>query len=205
MTEIKPRGHEFTFDISNTQEYVEQPQIEQYDPLTQFNEEKTILNLTARSFILRGIDNEQVAKDLLEGVPDIQPGSIPLPNTEAVNKLEATLLDLFEALNYGLDPTSPFFTTIVRPRESIHQHSHNVHQPGAMAFAYYAQLPQNCGDISYGFNNFTVGSQIRPTVGELLIFPSWIQHRTERNLSNLDRVSVSGNLLQGCDCDLNTD
>jgi len=86
---------------------------------------------------------------------------------------------------------------------------HN-HPRSALSGVYYVQTPENCGDLffrdpreapamveppmrertSWTFQKVTY----KPQVGRLLIFPSWLMHGVEPNLSDQTRVCVSFNV-----------
>ena len=93
------------------------------------------------------------------------------------------------------------------------QHSH----PGChWAGVYYVQCPPKCGSLLLKIgetreaypqpiykkqghelqqHQFTSVS-VQPKEGQMIMFPSWVQHEVEPNLSDEDRISISFNLLQ---------
>ena len=93
------------------------------------------------------------------------------------------------------------------------QHTH----PGChWAGVYYVQCPPKCGSLVFKIgeprqsypqpiykkqshelqqHQFTT-LRIQPEEGQVVMFPSWLQHEVEPNLSDEDRISISFNLAQ---------
>ncbi len=88
---------------------------------------------------------------------------------------------------------------------SRHQHSNST-----ISAAYYVRAPENCGDIvfydprpapvfcypaavSSNLLNAQVNS-ITPKEGALILFPSYIDHSVNENLSNDERIVISFNV-----------
>ena len=93
----------------------------------------------------------------------------------------------------------------------------HFHMRSTLAGTYYVKTPKNCGDIVFEHpsqvmeqtwndcdwntvnrikykkrNNINSKTfRVSPIAGQLLIFPSWLQHSVEPNLSNNDRISIS--------------
>ena len=74
------------------------------------------------------------------------------------------------------------------PKELITEHEekkdeHNNEGPGAICFQYGEQLP------------FSISRYWRmPDEGMLVVFPAWIQHYVHSFTSDVERISVSGNI-----------
>lgn len=60
---------------------------------------------------------------------------------------------------------------------------HNNLGPGMIEFDYGADLPFNISSFSY-----------LPDVGDLFIFPAWLKHHVFAFKSDVERISVSGNI-----------
>ena len=90
----------------------------------------------------------------------------------------------------------------------------HIHGESDWSFCYYVSVPQNSGNIVFSdprltrvsrprdsflknFNNdFQHGTYgVSPSDGELIIFPSYLEHSVENNESNEPRISVSGNII----------
>ena len=88
---------------------------------------------------------------------------------------------------------------------SKHQHSNST-----ISAAYYVRAPENCGDIvfydprpapvfyyptavSSNLLNAQVNS-ITPKEGALILFPSYVEHSVNENLSNEERIVISFNI-----------
>lgn len=87
----------------------------------------------------------------------------------------------------------------------------HIHQDSIFSGAYYVSTDGLDGDIHFihpakthqyhikedtvdKFTNFTSSSyRTKPAVGKLVLFPSWLEHYVEPNVSNHDRISISFN------------
>lgn len=85
------------------------------------------------------------------------------------------------------------------------QHSHFCTRDN-FSYCYYHKKPENSGDIvfvsgSVDYNEFypypIVDHKYKPEVseGEILIFPSWLNHLVTPNKTEKSRVTISGNIL----------
>lgn len=88
----------------------------------------------------------------------------------------------------------------------------NVHNhPNSMlSGVYYVKVEGDCGDLSlfdprkqawimqpdFSERNFTNAPVqfIPPEAGKLIVFPSWLEHGVNQNLSDADRISLSFNI-----------
>lgn len=93
---------------------------------------------------------------------------------------------------------------------NVNQKSHynvsHVHPDSILSGVYYVNAPENCGNIVFDQPSekkffltqisHTLGNNIwqEPVDGKLIIFPSWLEHRVESNLSDFDRISISFNV-----------
>lgn len=96
-----------------------------------------------------------------------------------------------------------------------HKNSNREHKHLGCVFsgAYYIKVPKNSGNIVFinpnvdimdyawhrslfdNYNKFNSGLwNILPSVGELILFPSFLKHYVEPNLSKEERVSISFNI-----------
>ena len=95
-----------------------------------------------------------------------------------------------------------------------HQYSYNaphIHPDSYMSGVYYVKVPEYSGDLvlkhpsnlqpiftprdvlkSYNEQNCSKWN-ISPQAGQLVIFPSWIEHEVTQNLSGEDRISFAFN------------
>ena len=87
--------------------------------------------------------------------------------------------------------------------------SHN-HPNAYLSSAYYVKHPEKSGDIKFfdpkdqktirfpiikKYGELSAAEvQISPKEGDLLIFPSYLMHAVNRNLSNDDRIVISFNI-----------
>lgn len=88
---------------------------------------------------------------------------------------------------------------------SVHDHPNSL-----LSGVYYVKSPQDCGGLSFRdprvgahrllppyleFNSWTMPSVTYKFVeGTMIIFPSWLMHGVEPNLSDEERVSISFNI-----------
>ena len=98
-------------------------------------------------------------------------------------------------------------------RDYNHTHAH----PGALfSGVYYVKTPDNCGNIIFDhpaqdvmnhtynatnlkeYNQYnSITSWVEAKENLLYVFPGWLKHRVEPNLSNEKRISISFNITQG--------
>jgi hypothetical protein len=73
-------------------------------------------------------------------------------------------------------------------------HDHKEERDG-VSFVYYVTYPEDSGNLVFEFDVLgkRVFRSIRPKVGELILFPTYIPHFTTRNVSDEIRISISGN------------
>lgn len=63
------------------------------------------------------------------------------------------------------------------------------HWPCIFAFAYYVKMPEKPAPIIFPTANY----KYNPKVGDLVLFPGWIQHEVDR--VDGERIMISGNLI----------
>jgi len=131
------------------------------------------------------------------------------PFRELVN---GAIAECAKALGYDQVPIRPANCWAnINPKYA----SNKIHDHANCLFSgvYYLKAPQNCGTVMFydprdartfykpSVQNFTaytadaVAHAAEP--GLLLIFPSWLKHGVEPNLSDDDRISVSFNYVFG--------
>tara|TARA_R110000782_G_C14719680_1_gene404036 strand:+ start:422 stop:949 length:528 start_codon:yes stop_codon:yes gene_type:complete len=83
---------------------------------------------------------------------------------------------------------------ILEPNQSTMYHDHKEERDG-VSFVYYVTYPEDSGNLVFEFDVLgkRVFRSIRPKVGELILFPTYIPHFTTRNVSDEIRISISGN------------
>ena len=74
-------------------------------------------------------------------------------------------------------------TYVLFNRNIYDPYVHNNLGPGMIEFDYGADLPFNISSFSY-----------LPDVGDLFIFPAWLKHHVFAFKSDVERISVSGNI-----------
>jgi uncharacterized protein (TIGR02466 family) len=91
----------------------------------------------------------------------------------------------------------------------------HVHPECVFAGVYYVAVPENSGGISFKhpavaqqyhvfpevieeYNSYSASSwAVDPEPGKLVIFPAWLEHYVEPNLSNSERISIAFNIHVG--------
>lgn len=104
--------------------------------------------------------------------------------------------------NFGLDAEiKDSWLNVNNPGGFNYEHNH----AGIISGCFYVHVPENSGDIV--FHNPAVRSECVPVVerynerymyvtpesGDLLIFPPWLTHHVEPNMSQQNRITVSFN------------
>lgn len=102
-----------------------------------------------------------------------------------------------------------FWYTIYDTGKNVEEH---FHPNCIISGVYYLKCPENCGDIvfldsTYNYKNYCVNIsplktftyprnfKVTPEEGMILLFPSWLTHKTEHNQSNEDRIMFAFNLV----------
>ena len=93
---------------------------------------------------------------------------------------------------------------ILEPGQSTMYHEHDLtgiqrsrgHIDG-ISFAYYVTYPENSGELVFCVETLKrrVMLPVKPSVGNLVLFPTYVPHLTLRNRSKETRISVSGNFF----------
>ena len=93
---------------------------------------------------------------------------------------------------------------ILEPGQSTMYHEHDLtdiqrtrgHIDG-ISFAYYVTYPENSGELVFCVETLKrrIMLPVKPSVGNLVLFPTYVPHLTLRNRSKETRISVSGNFF----------
>ena len=123
------------------------------------------------------------------------------------NKINKALNDMgWDLANQSVKIKSVW--AIINEKDAWNQKHH--HSNSDLSAAYYVSAHDNCGDIVFydprpapvhnhpiskspNYLNATVNS-IKPEPGRLVLFPSYLEHSVNPNLSNKKRVVISFNL-----------
>ena len=157
-----------------------------------------ILSLGHNIIQLQGIDNRQLAEDIIENKHislDHNYEETVLPDTVESKKLRNMVHDEIIKINKYFKPFD-WWAHILEPGQSTMYHSHEIHgYRDGIAWCYYVKYPENSGDIvlSVDVLKKKLMLPIRPVVGNLLLFPTHVPHLVRRNVSEVTRISVSGN------------
>lgn len=136
------------------------------------------------------------------------------------DQIKSNAVDVFQRASYdtGFAPVIDNMWANINPRHGYNR-SHS-HPDTLWSGVYYVQAPEGCGRISFcdprsqaqvftpvfGEISNTDSSSwsevyYEPVAGRLILFPGWLVHEVEPNLSTLDgeagnRISVSFNIYQ---------
>jgi uncharacterized protein (TIGR02466 family) len=126
-----------------------------------------------------------------------------------IGLIERLAVDVFADFGFShLPKVTGFWANIFEENDYTEAHNHPA---SMMSAVYWSKVPTNSGDLllhNRAENNFiqmTWGGwqdnkytstrvKIPAVPGSLIIFPSWLTHSVERNLSKEDRVSLGFNL-----------
>ena len=182
---------------------------------------KPIISIGHSIIEMNGIYNEQLSKDILDcenlrlsdDPNDTRYEDTELPNTESMRHLISKIdNEIFKINPYFKRHQS--WAHILRPGESTMYHEHGLaHRQKMIALAhdkpelrslgnldgisyvYYVTYPENSGDLVFELSAVQrrISQNIKPVVGNLVLFPTYIPHYTKRNTSKEIRISISGN------------
>ena len=111
------------------------------------------------------------------------------------------LCKLIQDIFYSILPNPSRFINGMWVNISSPTHFNAPHSHGVDEYPYnlysgviYLKVPQNSGDIVFTNPlNQNLAHNITPSNGEIIFFPSSIQHYVEPNLSQEDRISIAFN------------
>ena len=93
---------------------------------------------------------------------------------------------------YGFEKNE-FWFNIAKPRESTELHNHKV--KSSISGVFYLKVPKDSGNII-----FTRGKkhklEIQSKPGNIILFPSFLNHYVPENRSSFDRISLSFNCFR---------
>jgi uncharacterized protein (TIGR02466 family) len=130
-------------------------------------------------------------------------------------KLIDIINDKFQMLGSNLEFNNPDRITIdnfwININKKTNANKLHDHPKSIIVAVYYVKVPDNSGNIilrtpvvSYDkyikpenigrYNTFNSSTYTyTPKVGDLVIFPAWLQHRVEPNQTNEERISIAFN------------
>lgn len=165
---------------------------------------------------IEDLDHKQIAHDILthgrtveqtcEEYRIISRGfvqfeDIVMPITEEVTKLEIKVKNVLKNLfqkEYKIHDT--WAVNLIEHQSVIsHTHHSNLHLDPSEYYSatYYPQTPEGSAELIFDYDYCGIMSgihSVKPEVGTLVIFNSYIKHMTSRNKSKQPRLVVSMNL-----------
>jgi hypothetical protein len=154
-----------------------------------------LFEVHAEIFKIRNIDNNLLKTEVLEQQVRVTNNSSmsffedtifqPKQNSEGeklINKINEF------AIEKGL-VIDNYWSHVHQPLESAGLHNHI---PSILSFCYYVCVPIDSGSISFEFENGEAHT-LYPQESHFFVFPSWVKHKVNKNLSNSVRISIAGN------------
>ena len=154
----------------------------------------------------------EVQKELLDTIKDIKFDTHPtwgntIHLSDPTFRTDIIKSKFKEELHRHVEPysmQSPFFGCSYKIRNSWftlmkkHGYSH-IHNHGTndISGVYYVQTSSEDGNIFFESSNQWHSNRIniKPEVGKLLLFPSWLSHGVTTNTTDYPRISLSFNLV----------
>ena len=120
--------------------------------------------------------------------------------TKLLEHISQSVYELADKTDFAVE-LKDFWFNVASPGQFQEFHTHeNCHY----SFVYYVKAPENSGDISF-FNpirgDYTpdfdtgVAKNFTPKEGMFIVFRSNLMHMVKKNLSDQDRISISGNFI----------
>lgn len=161
-----------------------------------------IVSVSYATYDLRGmLDDNQIVEDVMSRQDlRIEPNPAHtgyedtfLPETPEIEKL----LGIVTACIHNIEPNMEMidkWAHIIEHNQSTMIHSHGDSQD-ALSWCYYAKYPENGGKLVFMGSAFNKDFRVAVPgyEGLLVIFPGYLNHFTQRNVSGEVRVSLSGN------------
>jgi len=150
------------------------------------------------------VDNETIIKELNSSVVRLSDNPLDShfedfkidfqtsPKTkELCDTIDNIIIDKFSS-TMNVQIAGNKWAHIQQPLESCNPHTH---KPCQLSFVYYVKASKNSGDFVFLMDptDDTMSISIPPEDGILMLFPSWIKHKVNKNLSKDLRISISGN------------
>jgi uncharacterized protein (TIGR02466 family) len=130
---------------------------------------------------------------------------------QLVNTINIEIQNAHESMGYNSNLQSSIQSSWINVNDKYSYNLKHTHPRSLFSGVYYVQVPEgNSGDIVFYRENYMLNYippyivkdwnninsstiSIKPKVGMLLIFPSWLEHSVTTNLTNQDRISISFN------------
>ena len=157
----------------------------------------------SRHNLLNEVDNEQIEEDVLKERDNkinfnSKSSSVEdyfLPKTPAVTCLLEKIEEVVNSVNRYLIMGDEAWTHLIDPGQSTMFHTHQDPGPPGLSFVYWVNFPKNSGDFVgiIQIDKYRHFHKVRPSAGDLILFPTYLPHITSRNNSDKTRISISGN------------
>lgn len=126
---------------------------------------------------------------------------VPIIKSLLLGYLQQSMIEespLYDVLNSPLElEKSLFLWTSIHQNGTFHAAHH--HQNSAISGVFYIQVPEGAGDIVFydprgALPPFGKTLHIKPEVGKIVVFPSWLLHEVQPTISTKSRISISFNI-----------
>lgn len=174
-----------------------------------------LVRLSAHSVLLEDVDNVSVAKQMyMNAIPIeqecpeyghvsrgfLQYEDLVVPVSKEIKHLEQQILQTIQQISGKKHEIDDIWGVVLTKGQSVIAHSHksNLHANPAehFSFAYYPDVPDGAAELIFmvGYaDTMQTTVAIKPQVGLLVIFNSYVTHMTARHKSNETRLVISGN------------
>jgi Putative 2OG-Fe(II) oxygenase len=164
-----------------------------------FIKDFTLLELTARQYLIENIDNDKLAEEVLKFI-EVRMSDDPNNNLSEDSKIDPVPGSETEKLIKAADEigalknfkTEHAWGQIHRPLESTNTHNHGI---SPYAWVYYVKVPPGSGDLTFWFFD-RFKCSVQPKENHLVVFPGWMNHSVSKNRGDEIRISVSGNFAE---------
>jgi hypothetical protein len=178
--------------------------------------EISLINQKIFTLFIEGVDNETITKNILDHgrtinqeTPDhgwisrgfVQYEDIVVPITPEISKLESLILESIARITGKSYTITEMWAVNLVKNQSIIAHSHHSNLPSHpgeyFSIAYYPEVSDDSAELIFsvdwcGHMESTIS--VKPEVGKLVIFNSYITHMTARQKSESPRIVLSMNL-----------
>jgi hypothetical protein len=164
--------------------------------------EVPIFKIDAKYFFIRGVDNLALAQEVLASdldrsrrMSNDKTAFSPLYEDIAfelgveANKLVSCIKAIGESI--GCEMRSGIWAQVHHQYESCNLHDH-IGEGLDFGFVYYVAVPEGAGSLYFEINGVGA-SVIQPIEGMCVVFPSFLKHGVEKNMSKEFRISIAGN------------
>lgn len=168
--------------------------------------QETIFQINKLTGTIPDIDNSKLATEILTIKSDpiskdatstsYEDTLLQHPEGSEAAKLIEKITEIAESLGHCYDGA---WFQVHHKYESTNQHVHyDKHKDIALSWCYYVAADENSGDLVFMLDSTGsefLGALHKPVPGTFVIFPSFVEHKVNKNLSDTLRICVAGNFI----------